>query len=257
VSSFSLDGKRGLVLGVANRRSIAWGIAEAARAAGAELGFTYQGDKVRDKVEPLASSVGAALFEPCDITDDGQIERLFARIRERWDRLDFLVHSVAFARADDLQGSYTNTSRDGFLLAHEISSYSLTCLCRAAAPLMTEGGSVVTVSYLGGERVVPGYNVMGVAKASLEMSVRYLADSMGPAGIRVNAISAGPVSTLAARGISGFTGILKHVEERAPLRRNVTLEEIGATAAFLLSPAASAITGEVVHVDCGFHVLGF
>jgi len=255
-SLFSLEGKKGLVLGVANKRSIAWGIAETVRAAGAELAFTYQGDKVKEKVEPLARKVDATLFEQCDITDDGQIERLFARIREAWDRLDFLVHSIAFAKADDLQGRFVKTSRDGFLIAHEISAYSLTAVLGAAEPLMGEGGSVVTISYIGGERVVRGYNVMGVAKASLEMSVRYLADNLGPQGIRVNAISAGPVNTLAARGISGFTGILKHVEERAPLRRNVTLEDIGGTAAFLLSPAASGITGEVIHVDSGYHILG-
>jgi len=207
-------------------------------------------------VEPLARKVGATLFEQCDITDDGQIERLFARVQEKWDRLDFLVHSIAFAKADDLQGHFVRTSRDGFLLAHEISAYSLTAVLGAAGPLLGEGSSVVTVTYIGGERVVRGYNVMGVAKASLEMSVRYLADDLGPRGVRVNAISAGPVNTLAARGISGFTGILKHVEERAPLRRNVTLEDIGGTAAFLLSPAASGITGEVIHVDSGYHVLG-
>lgn len=253
---FSLEGKKGLVLGVANKRSIAWAIAESAHAAGAELGFTYQGEKIKDKVESLAQSVGSPILEPCDVTDDAAIDRMAARVRDHWDHLDFLVHSVAFARADDLQGGFLGTSRDGFLLAQEISAYSLTAVCNAVAPMMHEGSSVVTVSYIGGERVVPGYNVMGVAKASLEMSVRYLAENLGPREIRVNAVSAGPVNTLAARGISGFSGILKHVEENAPFRRNVTLEEIGNAASFLLMPAASGITGEVLHVDSGYHVLG-
>lgn len=253
---FSLQGKKGLVLGVANKRSIAWAIAEAAHAAGAELGFTYQGEKIREKVAPLAEKVGSPIFLPCDVTDDTAIERMVAGVREHWDHVDFLVHSVAFARAEDLSGGFLGTSRDGFLLAQEISAYSLTAICSAVAPMMRDGGSVVTVSYIGGERVIPGYNVMGVAKASLEMSVRYLAENLGRREIRVNAVSAGPVNTLSARGISGFSGILTHVEEHAPFRRNVTLEEIGGAAAFLLMPASAGITGEVLHVDSGYHVLG-
>lgn len=253
---FSMEGKRGLVLGVANKRSIGWGIAEALHGAGATLGLSYQGDKIKDKVGPLAEKVNGAFLLPLDVTDDAQVDSFFDSVKQTWDGIDFVVHSIAFAKAEDLHGDFLATSRDGFALAHDISAYSLTRVARSAAPLMKEGGSIVTVSYLGGERVVQGYNVMGVAKAALEMSVRYLANDLGPRGIRVNAVSAGPVNTLAARGIGGFNDILTHVEERAPLRRNVSLEEIGGAATFLLSSAAAGITGEVVHVDSGYHILG-
>ncbi len=252
----SMDGRRVLILGVANQRSIAWGIAQALRAAGARLGFTYQGERLKGWVEPLTKELGAEFLVDCDVNDEPAIERLFHQVREQWGGLECLVHCVAFARREDLDGAYLDTSRPGFLLAHEVSAYSLTRLAQLAAPLMPSGSAILTLTYLGGERVVPGYNVMGVAKASLEMSVRYLANDLGARGIRVNAISAGPVKTLAARGVTGFNRMLEIVAERAPLRRNVTLEEIGATARFLLSPASSGITGEVIHVDGGFHILG-
>lgn len=251
-----MAGRRGLVLGVANERSIAWGISTSLAGSGATLGFTYQGDKLKGRVEPLAKQIGCEVLLPCDVTDDAQVRELFAHVADRWGKLDFLVHSLAFAPKEELEGEYLRTSRSGFLMAHDISAYSLTRVCQEAAPLMRDGGAVVTLSYLGGERVVPGYNVMGVAKASLEMSVRYLANDLGARGIRVNAISAGPVNTLAARGVKGFTTMMDTVAERAPLRSNVTLGEIGATATFLLSPLSGGITGETIHVDAGFHVLG-
>lgn len=252
----ALQGRRVLILGVANQRSIAWGIAQALGAAGARLGFTYQGEKLKSWVEPLVREARGEFLVDCDVNDEPSLERLFAQVREQWEGLDGLVHCIAFARREELDGSYVDTSRAGFLLAHEISAYSLTRLAQLAKPLMGEGGSILTLTYLGGERVVPGYNIMGVAKASLEMSVRYLAHDLGAQGVRVNAISAGPVKTLAARGVSGFTRMMDIVAERAPLRRNVTLEEIGATACFLLSPVSSGITGEVIHVDGGYHILG-
>ncbi|MEM7164655.1 MAG: enoyl-ACP reductase [Planctomycetota bacterium] len=252
----ALSGRKGLVLGVANNRSIAWGIAQSLRDSGAELGFTYQGDKLKGRVEPLAEELGVKLLLPCDVTNPDEVETLFARVKDEWGKLDFLVHSLAFAPKEELEGQYLKTSRNGFLMAHDISAYSLTALAQQALPLMSDGGSIVALTYLGGERVVPGYNVMGVAKASLEMSVQYLAHDLGPQGVRVNAISAGPVNTLAARGVSGFTKMMDIVGDRAPLKRNVTLEEIGCTASFLISPLSSGITGEVIHVDAGFHVLG-
>ena len=255
-TSNSLEGKTALILGLANQRSIAWGIAQSLAAAGVRLGFTYQGEKIKGWVEPLVEKIGGEFLVPCDVTDDSSISDLFGKTKETFGKLDYLVHSVAFARREELDGDYLATSREGFLVAHEVSAFSLTRLCQGAQVLMEDGGSVVALSYLGGERVVPGYNIMGVAKASLEMSVRYLANDLGPKGIRVNAISAGPVKTLAARGVSGFTKMLDIVAERAPIRRNVTLEEIGETARFLLSPASSGITGEVIHVDGGYHVLG-
>jgi len=248
--------RRGIVLGVANDRSIAWGISKALVGAGARLGFTHQGERLERRVRPLVESVEGEFLVDCDVTDDAQVEQLFSTVEEKWGGLDFIVHAVAFAKKEDLEGGFLGTSRDGFLLAHEISSYSLTRICQAASPLLSEGGSVVTLSYLGGERAIPGYNVMGVAKASLESSVRYLAADLGPRGIRVNAISAGPIQTLAARGIGGFSQILEVVSERAPLRRGVTQEEVGNTACFLLSPLASGITGEVIYVDAGYRITG-
>ena len=256
MSATELAGCRALVMGVANQRSIAWGIARRLAAAGARLGFTYQGERIRTWVEPLVEEIGGEFLIECDVASDDSVDQAFAQVEERMGGLDILVHSIAFAEREDLEGEFLNTGRQGFLRAHEISSYSLTRIAQAAAPLMEAGGSIVALTYLGGERVVPGYNVMGVAKASLEMSVRYLAADLGPRGIRVNAISAGAVKTLASRGVTGFTKMLEIVGQRAPLRRNVTLDEIGETARFLLGPGSSAITGEVVHVDCGYHILG-
>lgn len=252
----ALEGRRGVVLGVANDRSIAWGISQVLAESGARLGFTYQGDRLERRVRPLVDGVGAEFLVECDVTSDEQVDALFATAKETWGGLDFVVHSVAYAQKEDLEGRFVDTSRDGFLLAHEISAYSLTRVVRAAAPLMTEGGSVITMSYLGGDRAVPGYNVMGVAKASLESSVRYLAHDLGRDGIRVNAISAGPIQTLAARGIGGFSKIFDLVNERSPLGRGVTQEEVGNTAAFLLSPLSSGITGETIYVDAGYRIMG-
>jgi enoyl-[acyl-carrier protein] reductase I len=249
-----LKSRRGVVLGVANKRSIAWGIARSLFESGAELALTYQGERIAKGVTALAEEVSATFVVPCDVTRDDQVAALFTRIRETWGGLDFLIHSLAYADVADLAGAFHDTGRAGFLRAHEISAFSLPQLARAAAPVMSRGGSIVTLSYLGAERVIPGYNVMGVAKASLEASVRYLANDLGPRGIRVNAISAGPIKTFAASGISGFSSMLKHVAERAPLRRNVSLEEIGATATFLVSSMSNGITGEVIHVDGGYNI---
>jgi enoyl-[acyl-carrier protein] reductase I len=253
-----LEGRTGLVFGVANKRSIAWAIAQALSRAGMRLAFTYQGERLKEGVESLTSTMEGSLLLPCDVTSDDEIAAVYSSIDEQFGRLDALVHSVAFAPREDLEGEFVNTSREGFKLAHDISAYSLVVLTRAAAPLMERsgGGSVVAMTYLGAERAVEGYNLMGVAKASLEASVRYLAANLGPRNIRVNAISAGPVNTLAARGIKGFTGMLKHHADRAPLRRNVELEEVGNAGLFLLSPLSSGITGEVMYVDCGYNILG-
>lgn len=249
--------KRVLIFGVANERSIAWGIAQAMQQQGARLGFTYASEAIEKRARPLAEGIGAELILPCDVTSDEQIGDVFSVLRKQWGGLDVLVHAVAFANREDLEGSYLETSRAGFKLALDISAYSLVTLSRAAAPLMQPaGGSVVTLTYYGSEKVVLGYNVMGVAKAALEASVRYLAADLGPQNIRVNAISAGPIKTLAAAGIKGFKSILHVVEEKAPLRRNVTQEDVANTALFLCSDMAAAITGEVVHVDCGYNILG-
>ncbi|HIA26879.1 MAG TPA: enoyl-ACP reductase [Planctomycetes bacterium] len=252
----ALRGRRGLVLGVANDRSIAWGITKSLHRAGARLGFTYQGERLERRVRPLVEEVDGDFLVQCDVTSSGEVSALFETVREKWDGLDFLVHCIAFANKEDLEGKFIDTSREGFLLAHDVSAYSLTHLCREAAPLMSDGGSIVTLSYLGGTRAVPGYNVMGVAKASLESSVRYLAHDLGGRGIRVNAISAGPINTLSARGIAGFGEIFSEVEKRAPLKRGVTIEEVGNAAAFLVSPLASGITGEILFVDGGYNVTG-
>ena len=253
-----LDGKTGVIFGVANKRSIAWAIAQALSREGMRLAFTYQGERLKESVEGLASGLSNALIVPCDVTVDQEIDSVFKTIESELGRLDTLVHSVAFAPREDLENEFVNTSRDGFKTAHDISAYSLVALTRAAAPLFEKsgGGSVLALTYYGAEKAVEGYNLMGVAKASLEASVRYLAANLGPRGIRVNAISAGPVNTLAARGIKGFTGMLHHHAERAPLRRNVELEEIGNAALFLCSPMSSAITGEVMFVDCGYNIVG-
>lgn len=253
-----LEGKTGVVFGVANSRSIAWGIAQSLHDAGMRLAFTYQGDRLKESVEKLTSSYKDALLLPCDVGADWQIETVFKEIESKFGRLDTLVHSVAFAPREDLEGEFINTSRHGFKTAHEISAFSLVRLTKYAAPLMEHngGGSVIAMTYYGAEKAVEGYNVMGVAKASLEASVRYLAANLGPKNIRVNAISAGPVNTLAARGIKRFTTMLKHHASKAPLRRNVELREIGDTALFLASDMSTAITGEIMFVDCGYNIVG-
>jgi len=242
---------------VANKRSIAWTIAQAWAREGARLAFTYQGERVKENVEELAGTFGAdTLILPCDVTKDDDIARVFQAVGEKFGRLNLLLHSVAFAPKDALEGHFVNTSREAYRIAHDISAYSLVALSRAALPLMTGGGSIVAMSYYGAEKVVPHYNVMGVAKASLEASTRYLAYDLGPSKIRVNCISAGPVNTLAARGISGFSEMLKQYEARSPLKRNVTSEELGASGVFLASDGAAAITGQVLYVDCGYQIMG-
>jgi enoyl-[acyl-carrier protein] reductase I len=253
-----LSGKHGLVVGVANKRSIAWAIAQAASAAGARLALTYQGERLEENVRDLAASLTDPLILPCDVTDDAQIGNVFAEIDRTFGGLDFLVHGAAFAPREELANPFVQTTRDGFRLALDISAYSLVALTRGALPLMERrgGGSVVTLTYLGSDRVFPNYNVMGVAKAALEACVRYLAADLGPKNIRVNAISAGPIKTLAASGISGFGGILQLYRERAPLRRTVETAEVAEAAVFLLSDAGRAITAEVLMVDAGFHATG-
>lgn len=253
----TLEGKLGVVFGVANKRSIAWAIAQAWHKAGARLAFTYQGERLKENVEELAGAFGSdTLLMPCDVTKDDEIARVFGEVKQKFGKLHLLLHSVAFAPKDALEGEFVNTSREAFRVAHDISAYSLVALARGAAPLMADGGSIVAMSYYGAEKVVPHYNVMGVAKASLEASTRYLAYDLGPKKIRVNCISAGPVNTLAARGISGFTEMLKHYEAHAPLKRNVLPEELGATGTFLASDGAAAITGQVLYVDCGYQIMG-
>ena len=253
----SLAGKLGIVFGVANKRSIAWAIAQAWAKAGARLAFTYQGERLKENVEELAGTFGPdTLLMPCDVTKDEDIARVFAEVGQKFGRLDLLLHSVAFAPKDALEGEFVNTTREAFRVAHDVSAYSLVALARGAAPLMTNGGSIVAMSYYGAVKVVPHYNVMGVAKAALEASTRYLAYDLGTKKIRVNCISAGPVNTLAARGIAGFSEMLKHYEAHAPLKRNVLPEELGATGAFLASDGAAAITGQVLYVDCGYEVMG-
>ena len=252
-----LEGQHGLVLGVANKRSIAWGIAQAAHREGARLALTYQGERLERNVRTLAEGLRDPLLLPCDVSRDEDIERVADGVRKEFGRLDFVVHAVAFALREELDGAFADTSREGYRIAQDISSYSLTALARATAPLMEErGGSIVTLSYLGGERVVPHYNVMGVAKAALEMSVRYLSADLGPRGIRVNAISAGPIKTLAASGVHGLSKMLEYHRTHAPLRKNTEQEEVGDAALFLVSRLSRGITGEVIHVDGGFHVMG-
>ncbi|MDA3129123.1 enoyl-ACP reductase FabI [Aliibacillus thermotolerans] len=256
----SLEGKTYVIMGVANKRSIAWGIAQSLAKAGARLIFTYAGERLEKNVKQLVETLERddSLILPCDITDDNQIEQAFQQIKEEVGTIQGLAHCIAFANREDLSGDYLNTTRDGFLLAHNISSYSLTAVAKAIKELglMNEGGSIVTLTYLGGERIVKNYNVMGVAKASLDASVRYLANDLGKDNIRVNAISAGPIRTLSAKGISGFNEVLKEIEERAPLRRLTNQEEVGDTALFLMSDLSRGITGEIIHVDGGFHQIG-
>jgi len=252
-----LAGKFGIVFGVANKRSIAWAIAQAWHKAGAKLAFTYQGERLKENVEELAGTFGAeTLILPCDVTKDEEIASVFKSVGEKFGKLNMLLHSVAYAPKEALEGEFVNTTREAFRVAHDVSAYSLVALARAAAPLMSEGGSVTAMTYYGAEKVVPHYNVMGVAKAALEASTRYLAYDLGPKKIRVNCISAGPMNTLAARGISGFTEMLKHYEAHSPLKRNVLPEELGATGLFLASDGAAAITGQVIYVDSGYQIMG-
>ena len=251
-----LDGKHGLILGVANKRSIAWGIAQSVAREGARLALTYQGERLKENVVELAGSLTRPLILPCDVAKDEDLAALAESVRQEFGRLDFVVHAVAYALREELDGEYLNTSREGYRLAQDISAYSLTALARHCAPLMEGGGSLLTLSYLGGERVVPHYNVMGVAKAALEMSVRYLAADLGPRGIRVNAISAGPIKTLAASGVHGLSKMLEYHRNHAPLRKNTEQEEVGDAALFLVSALSRGVTGEVIHVDGGFHVMG-
>ena len=252
-----LSGKIGIVFGVANKRSIAWAIAQAWHEAGARLAFTYQGARLKENVEELAGTFGPeTLILPCDVTVDAEIDQVFATLKEKFGTIHLLLHSVAFAPKDALEGNFLDTSREAFRVAHDVSAYSLVAVARRAAPLMSSGGSMVAMTYYGSQKVVPHYNVMGVAKASLEASTRYLAHDLGPRKIRVNCISAGPVNTLAARGIAGFTEMLKHYEAHAPLKRNVVPDELGATATFLASDGGAAITGQVIYVDCGYEIMG-
>ena len=251
-----MAGKRGLVMGVANDRSIAWGIASAVHDHGAELAFTYQGEALEKRVRPLAESVGSSIVLPCDVTDDASIDGVFGTLKQTWGGLDFLVHAIAYSDKEELKGKYVNTSRDNFVRSLDISCFSFTAVAQRAVPLMQPGGSLLTLSYYGAERVMPHYNVMGVAKAALEASVRYLASDLGGGSIRVNAISAGPIRTLAASGIGDFRYILRWNEYNSPLRRNVTIEQVGGAALYLLSDLSGAVTGEVHHVDCGYHTVG-
>jgi enoyl-[acyl-carrier protein] reductase I len=252
-----LAGKVGVVFGVANKRSIAWAIAQAWAAAGARLIFNYQGERLKENVEELVGTFGADVpIYPCDVSSDEEISRFFQQVRQQTDRLDLMLHSVAFAPRESLEGDFVNTTRDAFLTAHNISAYSLLGLAREAVPLMSQGGSIIAMTYYGSEKVVPHYNVMGVAKASLEATARYLAYDLGPKKIRVNCISAGPVQTLAARGIAGFSAMLKHYQEHAPLKRSCDPAELGHTGVFLAGDGAAAITGQVIYVDGGYQIMG-
>ena len=251
-----MQGRRGLIMGVANDRSIAWAIARACAAQGAELAFTYQGEALEKRVRPLAASVGSDFVVPCDVASDDDMDAAFGAVEERWGKLDFFVHAVGFADKQYLRGRFVDTPREAFLQALDISCYSFAATGRRAAALMSEGGSLLTLSYYGAEKWVPHYNVMGVAKAALEASVRYMAADLGPDGIRVNAISAGPIKTLAASGIGDFRYILKWNQYNAPMQRNVSLEEVGGAGLYLLSPLSTGVSGEVHHVDCGYHIVG-
>ena len=255
--SFNLQGRTAVVFGVANKRSIAWSIAQGLHNAGARLAVTCQNERLEQEAKDLIVSLPGAEGFMCDVSNDDAVDRLFSKLKEQYGKLHVLVHSVAFAPAEELKGDFVNTTREGFRISHDVSVYSLIALARAAAPLMEDGGSIITMTYYGAEKVVPHYNVMGVAKAALECTVRYLAYDLGKRKIRVNAISAGPIKTLAARGISGLSEMLKSHAERAPLQRNVEVNEVGATGVFLASDASSGITGEIIHVDCGYNIMGF
>ncbi|MGY6708645.1 MAG: enoyl-ACP reductase FabI [Rhizobiaceae bacterium] len=251
-----MAGKRGLIMGLANNRSIAWGIAKACAAQGAELAFTHQGDALRKRVEPLADELGAIVCGHCDVTDLSTMDACFADLEKRWGKIDFLVHAIGFSDKNELDGRYVDTTRDNFLKTMDISVFSFTAAAQRAEKLMTDGGSMLTMTYYGAEKVMPNYNVMGIAKAALEASVQYLAVDLGPKNIRVNAVSAGPIKTLAASGIGDFRYILKWNEYNAPLRRTVSIDEVGDSALYLLSPLSRGVTGEVLHVDSGYHVIG-
>jgi enoyl-[acyl-carrier protein] reductase I len=253
-----LDGKRALIVGLASNRSIAWGVAQAMHREGAELAFTYQNDKLKPRVEKMANDCGSQLTFPCDVSSDDEITNVFSSLRDSWDGLDIIVHSVAFAPREELEGEFVDaTTREGFRQAHEISSYSFTALAKAGRPMMQgRNGALLTLSYLGAERVLPNYNVMGLAKASLEANVRYMAASLGPEGTRVNGVSAGPIRTLAASGIKNFRSMLDYNEQNTPLRRNVTIDDVGNAAAFLCSDLAAGITGEITYVDAGYNIMG-
>lgn len=256
MTSQLMQGKRGLIMGLANDKSIAWGIAKACGDAGAELAFSYQGEALKKRVAPLAASVGSDIVLPCDVGDEASIDALFAELEQRWGKLDFIVHAIGFSDKNELRGRYVDTSRNNFLMSMDISVYSFTAVVKRAEKMMTDGGSCLTLTYYGAEKVMPHYNVMGVAKAALEASVRYLAEDLGKDNIRVNAISAGTIKTLAASGIGDFRLIMKWNEYNSPLRRTVTQEEVGKSALYLLSDLGSAVTGEVLHVDAGYHVVG-
>ena len=256
MTSQLMAGKRGLIMGLANDKSIAWGIAKALADAGAELAFSYQGDALKKRVDPLAQSIGSTLVLPCDVGDEASIDALFDSLKAEWGKMDFIVHAIGFSDKNELRGRYVDTSRQNFLTSMDISVFSFTAVVKRAAAMMTEGGSALTLTYYGAEKVMPHYNVMGVAKAALEASVRYMAEDLGKDGIRVNAISAGTIKTLAASGIGDFRLIMKWNEYNAPLRRTVTQEEVGKSALYLLSDLGSAVTGEVLHVDAGYHVVG-
>jgi enoyl-[acyl-carrier protein] reductase I len=256
MSNSLMAGKRGLIMGLANDKSIAWGIAKACADAGAELAFSYQGDALKKRVGPLAEKLGSEFVEPCDVGDAASMDALFEAIEKRWGKLDFVVHAIGFSDKNELRGRYVDTSRDNFALTMDISVYSFTAIMQRAEKLMADGGSAVTLTYYGAERIMPHYNVMGVAKAALEASVRYLAEDLGKDNIRVNAISAGPIKTLAASGIGDFRYIMKWNEYNSPLRRNVTIDDVGKSALYLLSDLGSGVTGETHHVDAGYHVVG-
>ena len=253
----NLEGRVAAVFGLANKRSIAWGIAQALQSAGAHLAITYQNQRLAQEAADLVAALPGAKGYQCDVSNDAEVDQLFAQLKADYGKLHVLVHSIAFAPADELRREFLLTTREGFRIAHEVSVYSLIALARAATPLMEDGGSIMTLTYYGSEKVVPNYNVMGVAKAALEASVRYLANDLGPRKIRVNAISAGPIKTLAARGISGLSDMLKSHAERSPLKRNIEVSEVGNTALFLASDLGSGITGEVIYVDCGYNIMGF
>ncbi|KUJ85933.1 enoyl-ACP reductase [Ruegeria marisrubri] len=256
MSNQLMAGKRGLIMGLANDKSIAWGIARALSEAGAELAFSYQGEALKKRVDPLAAQLGSDIVLPCDVGDEDSIDALFAELEKKWGRLDFVVHAIGFSDKNELRGRYVDTSRANFKLTMDISVYSFTAVMQRAEKLMTEGGSAITLTYYGAEQVMPHYNVMGVAKAALEASVKYLAEDLGKDGIRVNAISAGPIKTLAASGIGDFRYIMKWNEYNSPLRRNVTIDDVGKSALYLLSDLSSGVTGENLHVDSGYHIVG-
>jgi enoyl-[acyl-carrier protein] reductase I len=256
MSNGLMKGKRGLIMGLANDKSIAWGIAKALADAGAELAFSYQGDALKKRVDPLAAEVGSDIVLPCDVSDEASIDSLFTALQEKWGKIDFLVHAIGFSDKNELRGRYVDTSRSNFALTMDISVFSFTAVSKRAAAIMPDGGSLLTLTYYGAERVMPHYNVMGVAKAALEASVRYMAEDLGKDGIRVNSISAGPIKTLAASGIGDFRYIMKWNEYNAPLRRNVTIQDVGNSALYLLSDLGAGVTGETHHVDSGYHVVG-